>query len=127
MEQLLQQIKWNDHGLVCAIAQDVQTNIILMQAWMNAKSLALTINEGIAVYWSRSRNKIWRKGESSGHFQKIHEILLDCDSDCLILKVEQIGNIACHTGRNSCFYRKFTNTNWQIISDPIKNPKEIYS
>jgi len=126
MEQLLQQIKWNDQGLICAIAQDIQTNTILMQAFMNRESLMLTINEGRAVYWSRSRNKIWRKGEDSGHIQKVHEILLDCDGDCLILKVTQIGNIACHTGRSNCFYRKLINNHWQIISKPIKSSDEIY-
>ena len=98
-----------------------------MMAWMNAESLALTEEEGIAVYWSRSRGKLWRKGESSGHTQKIHSIRLDCDADVILLEVEQLGNIACHTGRESCFYRELQDSNWVATDDVIKDPKEIYS
>jgi len=120
------QIKWNEQGLVCAVVQDFVSGQILMQAWMNFESLQLTVQEGRAVYWSRSRQKIWRKGEESGHIQRIKDILLDCDGDCLLLKVEQIGEIACHTGRRSCFYRKLTDNDWQIIAEPIKNSEQIY-
>jgi len=122
----LAQIKWNAQGLVCAIAQDAKNGQILMQAWMSEESLRLTVKENYAVYWSRSRQKLWRKGEQSGHLQRIKEILLDCDGDCLILKVEQIGGIACHTGRTSCFYQKLEQEQWLITNEPLKNPKEIY-
>ncbi len=97
--------KFNEAGLIPAIAQDEETKEILMLAYMNKEALALTISSGEAVYWSRSRNKLWKKGETSGHIQKVHEILIDCDQDTLILKIEQIGGKACHTNRHSCFYR----------------------
>ncbi len=124
----LNEIKWTADGLVPAIAQDANTGRILMMAWMNRESLELTVKEKVAVYWSRSRNKIWRKGESSGHIQTVNAIRLDCDADVLILDVEQLAGIACHTGRESCFYRTLdTNNNWVIQDDVIKDPKEIYS
>lgn len=124
----LNDIQWTPDGLVPAIAQDAETGRILMMAWMNHESLELTIKERVAVYWSRSRESLWRKGESSGHTQKIKAIQLDCDSDVIILKVEQLGGIACHTGRESCFYRTLDENNqWVIRENIIKDPKEIYS
>jgi len=122
----LEDIKWDDKGLVPAIAQDAETGKVLMFAWMNRDSLQQTVDTGSAVYWSRSRKKLWPKGEESGHVQKIREIRLDCDNDVLILKIEQIGGIACHTGRESCFYKKYENGEWQTIEDVVKNPDEIY-
>lgn len=123
----LDAIKWTDDGLVAAIAQDHLTGRILMMAWMNRESLQLSEQENRAVYFSRSRGKLWRKGESSGHVQKLHEIRLDCDADVIVLKVEQLGGMACHTGRESCFYRKLANGEWQTVDPVIKDPKEIYS
>ena len=122
----LDAIAWNDDGLAPAIAQDAHTGKILMMAWMNKESLALTIEENIAVYWSRSRQKIWRKGETSGHTQIIRSIKLDCDADALVLEIEQKGDIACHTGRQSCFYREYNDGQWQIVEDILRDPKEIY-
>lgn len=124
--QFLDEIQWNEAGLVAAIAQDAATGEILMQAWMNRESLIKTLEQGYAVYWSRSRGQLWRKGESSGNTQLIKEILLDCDGDSLLLKVEQQGGIACHTGRRSCFYKRLESQQWQTISDVIKDPKEMY-
>lgn len=126
-ENFLDQIKWTDDGLVAAIAQDHKTGRVLMMAWMNAESLQLSADEGRAVYFSRSRGKLWRKGESSGHVQKLHEIRLDCDADVLVLQVEQIGGMACHTGRESCFYRVLKEGEWVAVDPVIKDPKEIYS
>lgn len=122
----LDEIKWDKDGLVPAIAQDVNSDRILMMAWMNRESLQQTIDTQRAVYWSRSRQKLWPKGEESGHVQNIHEIRLDCDNDVIILKVEQLGGIACHTGRESCFYKKYENGQWLEVEDVIKNPAEIY-
>lgn len=122
----LQEIAWNDQGLMPAIAQDARTGRILMMAWMNAESLTLTVSEGVAVYWSRSRNRLWRKGETSGHTQKVVEIQLDCDGDALLLKVEQQGGIACHTGRESCFYRTLRGTDWHTTEDVLRDPNDIY-
>lgn len=122
----LDAIKWTDDGLVAAIAQDHISGRILMMAWMNRESLQLSEQENRAVYFSRSRGKLWRKGESSGHVQKLHEIRLDCDADVIVLKVEQIGGMACHTGRESCFYRKLIDGQWQTIDPVIKDPKDIY-
>lgn len=119
-------IRWTDDGLVPAIAQDEKTDEILMVAWMNRESLLLTVQENRAVYWSRSRQKLWRKGEESGHVQQIKEIRLDCDEDVIILKVEQLGGIACHTGRRSCFYRVLKDGEWQTVEPVLKNPNEIY-
>lgn len=123
----LDQIRWTEDGLAPAIAQDAETGNILMFAWMNRESLALTASEGYAVYWSRSRNKLWRKGEESGHRQKIHGIYLDCDEDVILLMVEQIGGIACHTGRESCFYRQLLDGKWLTIAPVLKDPKKIYN
>lgn len=122
----LDEVKWDDNGLVPAIAQDVNSGRILMMAWMNREALALTAREKRAVYWSRSRGKLWRKGESSGHIQKLHELRLDCDADVVLLKVEQLGGIACHTGRESCFYRRFDGSQWQSADPVLKDPNEIY-
>lgn len=122
----LDAVKWNSDGLVPVIAQDHAGNDILMVAWMNREALALTVAEQRAVYWSRSRNKLWRKGEESGHVQKIHDIRLDCDNDVILLKVEQLGGIACHTGRRSCFFQRLENGNWRNVEPVLKDPKEIY-
>jgi phosphoribosyl-AMP cyclohydrolase len=122
----LKDIRWSDDGLVPAIAQDATSGDILMMAWMNAESLKLTTEEGQAVYWSRSRGKLWRKGETSGHQQIVSEIRLDCDEDVILLKVEQKGGMACHTGRRSCFYRKLENGQWQSVDPVLKDPDEIY-
>lgn len=122
----LNEIRWTDDGLIPAIAQDAQTGKVLMFAWMNKESLQLTAQEGYAVYWSRSRGKLWRKGEESGHRQKVIGLFMDCDEDVLLLKIEQQGGIACHTGRESCFYRQLVDGEWQAVDPVLKNPKEIY-
>lgn len=122
----LDNIAWNSDGLVPAIAQDAATGRVLMVAWMNAEALQLTVDENRAVYWSRSRNKLWRKGEESGHVQQIKELRLDCDNDVLIMLVEQLGGIACHTGRESCFYRVLEDGQWKAVDPVLKNPKDIY-
>lgn len=123
----LDQVNWNGDGLVPAIAQDAASNEILMVAWMNRESLALTAAEQRAVYWSRSRQKLWRKGEESGHVQSVTEIRLDCDEDVIILKVEQVGGIACHTGRRSCFYRVLRDGEWVTTEPVLKDPDTIYT
>lgn len=123
---LLDAVNWNDQGLVATIAQDWQSGQVLMLAWMNRESLALTLEEGRAVYWSRSRQALWRKGESSGNVQRLHELQLDCDGDTLLLKVEQVGGIACHTGRQHCFYRRWQAGDWQITEPVIKSPEALY-
>ena len=125
-EQWLDAIKWTDDGLVPAIAQDAASGKVLMFAWMNRESLALTVKEGRAIYWSRSRQKLWRKGEESGHVQLLKDIRLDCDNDVLLLSVEQIGGIACHTGRERCFYQQLQGDQWVAVEDVIKDPSEIY-
>ncbi|WP_273209863.1 phosphoribosyl-AMP cyclohydrolase [Marinobacter subterrani] len=122
----LETIRWTEEGLVPAIAQDAETGEILMMAWMNRESLRLTAEEGQAVYWSRSRGKLWRKGETSGHQQVIRDIRLDCDEDVILLKVEQKGGIACHTGRRSCFYRSLKDGQWASVDPVIKDPDTIY-
>ena len=126
----LNRIKWDEHGLIPVIAQEMGSNDVLMFAWMNRDALARTVELGQAVYWSRSRKKLWHKGEESGHFQKVHEIRLDCDEDVLLLKVTQVGDLACHTGRHSCFFNKFNQDAEQpdwIETDPVlKNPEDIY-
>lgn len=119
-------IRFNQDGLIPAIAQDETSGDILMMAWMNAESLQLTVEEGQAIYWSRSRGKLWRKGETSGHQQLVSEIRLDCDDDVILLKVKQKGGMACHTGRRSCFYRKLENGQWQSVDPVLKDPTEIY-
>jgi len=126
MTDWLDTIKWNEDGLIPAIAQDFQSGRVLMLAWMNREALALTAAENRAIYWSRSRNKLWRKGEESDHVQKLHELRLDCDADVVLLKVEQIGGIACHTGRQSCFYRKYKEGRWQTMDPVLKTAEAIY-
>jgi phosphoribosyl-AMP cyclohydrolase len=123
----LDEIKWDDKGLVPAIAQDYQTGQVLMMAWMNRESLMLTEQEQRAVYWSRSRARLWRKGEESGHVQKLYSVQLDCDADVILLKVEQVGGIACHTGRPHCFFRRLLNGEWKENVAVAKDPKEIYN
>lgn len=122
----LEQIEWTEDGLVPAIAQDHSSGRVLMFAWMNRESLALTVAEGYAVYWSRSRQRLWRKGEESGHRQKIIDLQLDCDGDVILMKVEQEGGIACHTGRESCFFRSFKDGDWQVSEAVLKDPQAIY-
>jgi len=122
----LDSVKWNADGLVPAIAQDAASGQVLMLAWMNRDSLRATLDSGEAGYWSRSRSKLWRKGEESGHVQKVREVRLDCDEDALLLRVEQLGGIACHTGRQHCFFRRHENGSWVEIDPVIKDPKEIY-
>ena len=122
----LDRVKWDEQGLVPAIAQEVATNAVLTLAWMNRESLAKTVATGEAHYWSRSRRRLWKKGEQSGNVQRVREIRLDCDEDVLLLKVEQQGGIACHTGRHSCFFQKLQDGRWVTVEPVIKDPKEIY-
>jgi len=121
----LDDIKWTD-GLVPVIAQELGSNQVLMFAFMNPEALQLTVETGHAVYWSRSRNKLWHKGEESGHQQKVHELRLDCDGDVILMTVEQLGGIACHTGRHDCFFQKLENGEWKTDKPVIKNPEDIY-
>jgi len=122
----LEEIKWDEKGLVPAIAQEASSGKVLMVAWMNKESLLLTAEEGYATYWSRSRQKLWKKGEESGHRQKVLELRLDCDADVVLMLVEQAGGIACHTGRHNCFFRRFKDGQW-VVADPVlKDPGEIY-
>jgi len=122
----LDEVPWNEHGLVPAVAQDAATGRVLTLAWMNREALGETVRRGEAVYWSRSRARLWHKGETSGHVQKVRELRLDCDADTILLVVEQVGGIACHTGRASCFYRRLENGRW-VEADPVlKDPAVIY-
>ncbi|MDO4877898.1 MAG: phosphoribosyl-AMP cyclohydrolase [Neisseria sp.] len=123
----LQAVKFDDKGLVCAVAQDAQSGRVLMVAWMNAQALQKTLETGFAHYYSRSRQKLWMKGEESGHRQKVRELRLDCDGDALVMKIEQQGGIACHTGRESCFYRVWRDGGWQVADEVLKDEAEIYS
>ncbi|WP_020166905.1 MULTISPECIES: phosphoribosyl-AMP cyclohydrolase [Methylotenera] len=127
----LDEVNWDANGLVPVIAQEFDSGRVLMFAWMNREALQLTNESKQAVYWSRSRNKLWRKGEESGHTQKVHEIRLDCDEDVVLIKVEQIGGIACHTGRHNCFFKKLeqdkdSQAQWLIDQPVLKDPKTIY-
>ena len=122
----LNKIRWDEHGLVPVIVQETGTNRVLMFAWMNRDALAKTAETGEAVYWSRSRKKQWHKGEESGHIQKVIEIRTDCDNDVVLLIVEQVGGIACHTGRHSCFYQKYVAGEWEEVDPVLKDPKSIY-
>lgn len=124
--ELTRDISWNDQGLVPAIAQDWQTGEVLMLAWMNREALELTLSEGRAIYWSRSRQALWRKGEESGHVQQLKELRIDCDADAVLIKVEQLGGIACHTGRRSCFYRRYDQGTWQVTDEVVRSPEAIY-
>jgi phosphoribosyl-AMP cyclohydrolase len=122
----LDEVPWNEHGLVAAIAQDAASGKVLTLAWMNRDALAETAKTGQAVYWSRSRNRLWRKGEESGHVQKVRELRLDCDADAVLLQVEQVADIACHTGHQRCFFRKLDGEKW-VETDPVlKDPAAIY-
>nr|VFJ94475.1 MAG: phosphoribosyl-AMP cyclohydrolase [Candidatus Kentron sp. H]VFJ95339.1 MAG: phosphoribosyl-AMP cyclohydrolase [Candidatus Kentron sp. H]VFK01587.1 MAG: phosphoribosyl-AMP cyclohydrolase [Candidatus Kentron sp. H] len=125
-EHWLDAIAWNAQGLAPAIAQDFQSGDVLMLAWMNRESLALTLREGRAVYWSRSRQRLWRKGEESGHIQQVREIRTDCDNDVILLEVEQIGGITCHTGRRRCFFKQLTEGVWREVEPVLREPGEIY-
>ena len=122
----LDALKWDENGLIPAIAQEAVTGRVLTLAWMNQESLRETVTSGRAVYWSRSRQRLWRKGEESGHFQKIRSIRTDCDGDVLLLSVEQVSGIACHTGRESCFFRELQEEHWLSVDPVLKNPKAIY-
>ncbi len=126
MSKWLNEVKWDEQGLVPAIAQDAKTGEVLMFAWMNREALEKTAQLGQAVYWSRSRRKLWHKGEESGHFQKVVELRTDCDNDVILLKIEQVGGIACHTGRRSCFFNRLDGEHWQDVEPVLKDPKEIY-
>jgi phosphoribosyl-AMP cyclohydrolase len=122
----LDEVRWTTDGLVPVIAQEASTGQILMFAWMNREALELTAEEGYAVYWSRSRGRLWHKGEESGHRQKVVEIRLDCDEDVVLIKVEQAGGIACHTGRHHCFFRVFRDGEWVAVDPVLKSPETIY-
>lgn len=122
----LDDVRWDAAGLVTAIAQDADSERILMVAWMNREALAETARTGRAVYWSRSRQRLWRKGEESGHLQQVRELRLDCDGDAVLLRVEQAGGIACHTGRASCFFSRWRDGRWEVVDPVLKDPESIY-
>ena len=122
----LDKVKWGENGLVPAIAQDAASGRVLMVAWMNRDALAKTFETGEAHYWSRSRGKLWRKGEESGHVQKVKSVRLDCDEDVVLLAVEQRGGIACHTGRESCFFQRLENGRWVSVDPVLRDPREMY-
>ena len=122
----INELKWDDDGLIPAIAQELDSGRVLCMAWMNREALLLTVKEQRAIYWSRSRKKLWRKGEESGHIQLVHEIRIDCDQDVVLLKVQQQGEIACHTGRHSCFFLKLENKSWKAVDPVLKDPELIY-
>lgn len=122
----LDQIHWNERGLVPVVTQDSRSGRILMQAWVNREALQTSIREKRAVYWSRSRNRLWRKGEESGRVQKLVDVFLDCDNDALCYAVEQSGDVACHTGRESCFYRKLAGNKWEVIDPVLVDPDSMY-
>ena len=122
----LNEVQWDDQGLVPVIAQEAATGDVLMFAWMNREALQRTAETGEAIYWSRSRRRLWHKGEESGHIQKVLEIRVDCDSDVVLLKIEQVGGIACHTGRHNCFFQKYADGKWVVADPVIKDPRDIY-
>lgn len=122
----LDEVPWNGEGLIAAVAQDATSGRVLTVAWMNREALRQTVEKQQAVYWSRSRKRLWRKGEESGHVQKVVEVRLDCDADAVLLRVEQVGGIACHTGRESCFFRKLENGKWAAVDPVLKDPGLIY-
>jgi phosphoribosyl-AMP cyclohydrolase len=122
----LEAIKWDENGLVPAIAQDAGSGTVLMVAWMNREALAATVREGKMVYWSRSRQRLWRKGEESGHTQLVKDLRLDCDNDVILAQVEQLGGIACHTGRQSCFFQQLQGERWVTVAPVLKPADEIY-
>ena len=125
-EDWLDAVRWNEEGLVPAVAQDAASGRLLMLAWMNRDALRLTADTGRAVYWSRSRGRLWHKGERSGHYQQVRELRLDCDNDAVLLSVDQAGGIACHTGRVSCFYQVLEGGRWRAAESPLEDPGEIY-
>ena len=122
----LDEVQWDENGLVPAIAQDASSGQVLMVAWMNRDALTETVQSARAVYWSRSRSRLWRKGEESGHVQTVQEVQLDCDGDVVLLKVDQAGGIACHTGRANCFFRKLEAAKWVVTQPVLVEPDEIY-
>ncbi|MFN8899703.1 MAG: phosphoribosyl-AMP cyclohydrolase [Pseudomonadota bacterium] len=125
----LDRVRWDDRGLVAAIAQERGTGDVLMMAWMNRDALAATVARGQAVYWSRSRNRLWHKGEESGHFQQVHEVRLDCDGDVVLLQVTQLGHepgVACHTGRHRCFFQRLEGESWHAVEPVLVDPERIY-
>ena len=126
MASYLDEIAWNADGLIPVTTQDVNTGALLMQAWVNREALEAAITEGRAIYWSRSRKKLWRKGEESGNIQKLVDVLLDCDNDSLCYRVEQIGGIACHTGRMSCFHQRLVDREWKVEGEVLRDPKTLY-
>jgi len=126
MKTWLDELKWANNGLIPAVAQDKESGNVLMLAWMNREALQATVNEKRAVYWSRSRQQLWRKGEESGNVQKLHELRVDCDKDAILLIVDQIGGIACHTGRATCFYHNANDSTLEILEPIIKNPEDLY-
>ncbi len=123
----LAEIHWDEHGLAPVIVQEAASGKVLMLAWMNHAALEETVRRGEAVYWSRSRRRLWHKGESSGHVQRVKEIRLDCDGDALLLRVEQEGGIACHTGRHNCFFQRLEGTRWVAVEPVLKDPSLIYN
>ena len=125
-QSFLDEVPWNGDGLIAVVTQDSKSGRVLTVAWMNRDALKETVETQSAVYWSRSRKKLWRKGEESGHVQQVREVRIDCDSDAILLKVEQVGGIACHTGRESCFFRKLESGKWVTIDPVIKDPSLIY-
>ena len=126
LDEWVNQVHWDESGLAPAVAQDAATGRVLTLAWMNRAALAETVRRGEAVYWSRSRGRLWRKGEQSGHVQRVVELRLDCDADAILLRVEQHGGIACHTGRESCFFRKLEDGSWVTVDPVLKDPSAIY-
>lgn len=126
MPDWIDEVSWPQDGLIPAVAQETGSGRVLSVAWMNREALAKTVETGEAHYWSRSRRKLWRKGEESGHVQKVKSLRVDCDSDVLLVEVEQRGGIACHTGRQSCFFRQLENGEWRSVDPVLRDPREIY-
>lgn len=127
MSSYLDQVKWNADGLVPVVAQDAHTGRLLTQAWLNREALQTAVTERRAVYWSRSRGRLWRKGEESGNVQKLVDVLLDCDNDAVCYRVEQVGGIACHTGRESCFFQRLDGGSWRSFEPVLRDPKQLYN
>jgi len=126
MSSYLDQVKWNEDGLVPVIAQEAHSGRLLMHAWINREALQIAVEEKRAVYWSRSRDKLWRKGEESGNVQKLVDVYLDCDNDTVCYRVEQFGGVACHTGRESCFFQRLENGSWQTVDPVLTDPSVLY-
>ncbi len=122
----LNEVNWDERGLVPVVVQEVGSDDVLMLAWMNREALERSMRDGESVYWSRSRRKLWHKGEESGHVQKVREIRLDCDKDAILIRVDQVGGIACHTGRHGCFFHKLEGERWQEVEPVLKDPSDIY-